>query len=481
MPGPNSIRAVAQRLPRRVDEMTRATVDGYRERIPEYPRILEKHHEDVYEVSRAALLIFLQLVIQQREANEQELTLIRSSGRARAAQGLTLEAMLAGYSIGREIAWSELEAAAQAAGVDEEEISSATVVMAHFMERLALMVTQGFLDHMKQAYEGEQHRMGVLIEIAKAMSRSLDLAEVVGVGLERLRRTIEVEWAGLWLVSVEKGVLRLNAQQVDPAWEGVSVGDAVPESPLDKPGLGADSVAGKPVFYSGKNRPPPIVVTGANLLMIVPLLHRERPIGVIGVASRQKVDLPTRDREFLVAIAEQMAVAIHQVQEHMREARTDFLTGLANRHEFDSFLRRELARAERFGDSLSLVMIDLDGLKRINDELGHKAGDEALRTGGATLKATVRALDLAARIGGDEFALVMPQTDRAGARDVVQRFQQHLAEDSGSGHPVEVSVGIAQWDEGITLDGLAAAADAELYEAKRSRPPAAQKPLPKGA
>src|SRR6202165_1812873 len=299
MPGPNSIRAVAQRLLPRVDEMTNAMVEGYRERIPEYPAILEKHHEEVFDVSRAALLSFLQLVIQQRDATDEELALIRSSGRARASQGLTLEAMLQGYSLGRESVLEHVEKAAQEARVDEDEINGATVVMAHFMERLALMVTQGFLDHMKQAYEGEQHRLGVLIEIAKAMSRSLDLDEVVGVGLEQLRDALDVEWAGLWLVSVEKGVLRLNAQQVDPAWEGVSVGDAVPESPLDKPGLGADSVAGKPVFYSGKNRPPPIVVTGANLVMIVPLLHRERPIGVIGVASRQKSDLTHRDSECL--------------------------------------------------------------------------------------------------------------------------------------------------------------------------------------
>src|ERR1700682_226650 len=119
MPDPRSIRVVAQGLLRRVDEMTRATVDGYRERIPEYPRILEKHHEDVYAVSRAAVLIFLQLVIQQRDATPQELAMIRASGRARAAQGLTLEAMLQGYSIGREIAWTALEEAAEAAGVDE--------------------------------------------------------------------------------------------------------------------------------------------------------------------------------------------------------------------------------------------------------------------------------------------------------------------------------------------------------------------------
>jgi diguanylate cyclase (GGDEF)-like protein len=469
MPAPTPIRVVAQRLMPRVDEMATAMVEGYRKRIPEYPRLLEKHREDVFEISRATLFIFLRLVIEERDATEQELTLIRESGRSRASQGLTLEAMLQGYSIGREIAWTYIDEAAKDASVDEDEITAATVVMAHFMEQLALMVTQGFLDHMKEAYEIEQRRMGVLIEIAKAMSRSLDMEEVVGVGLERLRRVLDVEWAGLWLVSVEKGVLRLNAQRVGASWEGVSVGDALPEVPLNEPGLGADTLAARPVFYAGEGLPEGLAATGAKLLMIIPLLHRERPLGVIGVASRTKTDLSARDREFLVAIAEQMAVAIHQVQEHMREARTDFLTGLANRHEFDSFLRRELARAERFGDALSLAMVDLDGLKRINDEHGHKAGDEALRTVGATLKATVRSLDLAARIGGDEFALVMPQTDRTGARDVVQRFQQHLAGVRSAGHPeVRVSIGIAEWKEGVSLDALSAAADAELYQAKRN-------------
>ena len=474
MPDATPIREVAKSLLPRVDEMTSAMVEGYRHTIPEYPRLLQEHGEDVYAVSRMALLSFLEILIEERATDERELGRIRAAGRARAAQGLTLDAMLSAYSIGREIAWSYLAEAAEKAAVDEEEISEATIVMSRFMEKLTLLVTQGFLDHMKQAYEGEQHRMGVLIEIAKAMSRSLDLEEVVAVGLERLRSAIEVEWAGLWLVSVEKGVLRLYGQQVDPSW-AAAVGDALPEAPLGKPGLGADTLAGKPVLYTGEELPEPIAETGAKLLMIVPLLHRDRPIGVIGVASRQAGHLPPRDREFLVAIAEQMAVAIHQVQEHMREARTDFLTGLANRHEFDSFLRRELARAERFGDSLSLAMIDLDELKRINDEHGHRAGDEALRMVGATLKATVRGLDLAARIGGDEFALVMPQTDASGARDVVARFQRQLAKGRVPGHPeAGVSIGIAEWEEGMTLDALSAAADSELYEAKRNRAPAEQ-------
>ena len=461
---------VAQGLLLRVDEMTDAMVEGYRERIPEYPRLLKRHREDIHRVSRGALLLFLQLLIQRREATDQELQVIRASGRTRAAQGLALEAMLQAYSIGREVAWRYLAEAAEVAGVDEEEVSAATILMAHFMEKLALKVTQGFLDHMKQAYESEQQRMEVLVEIAKAMSRSLDLDEVVGIGLSRIRDALEVEWAGLWLVSLEKGVLRLAGQQADADWESGPLGDGYREVLLRKPGLGAVTVAKKPVLYDSDDLPEPIAATGAELLMVVPLLDRERPIGLLGVASRHKADLPPHDREFLLTIAEQMAVAVHQVQEHMREARTDFLTGLANRHEFDSFLRREMARAERFGDSLSLAMIDVDELKRINDEDGHKAGDEALRIVGTTLKLTVRSLDLAARIGGDEFALVMPQTDTAGAADVITRFQQRLAEVAADGRPrVSVSAGIAEWKEGTTLDGLASAADAELYESKRKR------------
>ena len=470
MPATTPLIEVAQALLLRVDEMTDAMVEGYRERIPEYPRLLKRHREDIHRVSRGALLLFLQLLIQRREASDQELQLIRASGRNRAAQGLELESMLMAYSIGREVAWKYLAEASESAAVDEDEVAAAAILMSHFMEKLALKVTQGFLDHMKHAYESERQRMEVLVEIAKAMSRSLDLDEVVSIGLSRIRGALEVVWTGLWLVSLEKGVLRLAGQQADTDWESGPLGDGYREVLLRKPGLGADTLAKKPVLYGTDDLPEPIAANGAELLMVVPLLDRERPIGLLGVASRQKADLPTHDREFLVAMAEQMAVAVHQVQEHTREARTDFLTGLANRHEFDSFLRRELARAERFGDSLSLAMIDVDELKRINDVDGHKAGDDALRIVGTTLKGTVRSLDLAARIGGDEFALVMPQTDATGARDVIRRFQQHLADAVAVGTMrVGVSSGVAEWKEGMTLDTLSAAADAELYESKRNR------------
>jgi diguanylate cyclase (GGDEF)-like protein len=473
MPG-TSLREIAAALLGDLDRLTAAMVAGYRQRIPEYTEFLEGHQEDVFAVSRGAVGLFLKLVIEARDASDQELAMIRGSGRTRAAQGLPLESMLLAYSIGREIAWDHIAAAAEEAAVPDEEMEKAAEQMTRFMEKLALMVTQGFLDHLRQAYAGERHRMEVLVEIAKAMSRSLDLEDVVGVGLERLVDALEIEWAGLWLVSVEKGTLRLVGQRCSPGIDWAGIGRAYAEVPLDQPFLGAATRATSPVPYVVGKLPESVADVGAKLLVIVPLLHRERPLGAVAVAGVRDQLVP-RDRDFLVAIAEQMAVAVHQVQEHMREARTDFLTGLANRHEFDSFLRRELARAERFGDALSLAMIDLDDLKVLNDLNGHQAGDEALRTVGVTLKATVRSLDLAARIGGDEFALVMPQTDAHGAGDVVARFQQHLAEARRLRHlDVHVSVGIAEWQEGMTLDSLAAAADSRLYGEKRSHDEAGQ-------
>ena len=470
MPGPQ-LREVAAELLGDLDRIAAEMVEGYRRQVPDYPAFLERHQEDVYAVSRAATGLFLKLLMEEREPTKQELQLIRAAGQARAAQGLALESMLQAYSVGREIAWGYVERAGEKAGVDEDQMAAGTLLMTHFMEKLALMVTQGFLDHMRQAYEGVHRRMEVLVEIAKAMSRSLDLEEVIGVGLKHLRDALSLEWAGLWLVSVEKGALRFSGQDFEPGEPWGAIGAAYSEVSLDQPFLGAAAASegASPVPYVAKKIPDPILAVGGRCLVIVPLLHRQRPLGAIAVATGKKDELMPRDREFLVALAEQLAVAVHQVQEHMREARTDFLTGLANRHEFDSFVRRELKRAERFGDTLSLAMIDLDDLKVINDEHGHKAGDEALRTVGATLKSTVRSLDLAARIGGDEFALVMPQTDIRGARDVVARFQQHLGEAShGQGPSVSVSVGIAEWEEGMDLDSLAAAADRELYGVKRS-------------
>ncbi|MCG8555853.1 MAG: GGDEF domain-containing protein [Proteobacteria bacterium] len=146
------------------------------------------------------------------------------------------------------------------------------------------------------------------------------------------------------------------------------------------------------------------------------------------------------------------------------QARTDRLTGLANRALFEERLAYELSRRQRYPFPLALLIVDVDGLKRINDTGGHKAGDVALRSVGQSLKTCSRSADLPARLAGDEFAVLAPSTRAADAMKLAQRIRSSLAEQSD----VTVSIGIADTED-LPQPGskaLMEAADKALYEAK---------------
>jgi diguanylate cyclase (GGDEF)-like protein len=155
------------------------------------------------------------------------------------------------------------------------------------------------------------------------------------------------------------------------------------------------------------------------------------------------------------------------------QANTDSLTGLANRWTFDEELALEWRRAERVGDPLALILLDIDDFKTINDTQGHQAGDEVLRKVGAVLTASVRQVDLAARYGGEEFAVIVPETDLDGAVDLAERLRKALESEeieleNGTRLSVTASFGAAVKGDLPGGEKLVAAADKELYEAKRA-------------
>jgi len=162
---------------------------------------------------------------------------------------------------------------------------------------------------------------------------------------------------------------------------------------------------------------------------------------------------------------------LHRIIE--QQALVDGLTGLSNRRHAEDRLASELARAQRFGGPLAVVMSDLDDFKAVNDVHGHPVGDTVLREFARVLGATVRDADVAGRWGGEEFLLVLPGTDSAGAALLAERIRAHLAEGSlltPEGVPVRVtaSFGVAAYEEGQNLETLVATADSALYEAKRA-------------
>ncbi|HEX8890135.1 MAG TPA: diguanylate cyclase [Pyrinomonadaceae bacterium] len=152
------------------------------------------------------------------------------------------------------------------------------------------------------------------------------------------------------------------------------------------------------------------------------------------------------------------------------EAFTDHLTGLANRRRFERQLEREISRTLRYSHPFCLLYLDIDNFKNVNDTYGHEAGDETIRRLALTLQAGTRGIDLAARIGGEEFAVILPETDFEGGLDVADRLRQAIKEmEVPAVGQITASFGVAEFPLcASTGREIMSVADAALYEAKRN-------------
>jgi diguanylate cyclase (GGDEF)-like protein len=154
-------------------------------------------------------------------------------------------------------------------------------------------------------------------------------------------------------------------------------------------------------------------------------------------------------------------------QRHLAES--DPLTGVANARRFDETAEKEFARARRYRHQLTLAYLDLDNFKQVNDGFGHRTGDRVLQIVAETIQRHARPSDLLARMGGDEFAILMPETNAEQASLALERIRGVLGvRMAASGWPVTLSVGIAEWSEEVdSIDRLFSRADSLMYEAKR--------------
>ena len=206
----------------------------------------------------------------------------------------------------------------------------------------------------------------------------------------------------------------------------------------------------------------------------VPLFHHGNIMGFLLVRS----DDPARvwaDSELLLldTVADQLAVSVNQARlfaEMEQLALTDALTGCYNRRSFDLQLERDLHLATRMRQPISLVMIDLDYFKRINDQAGHNTGDTALRLLAEVLRTELRAVDTAVRLGGDEFAVILPQANIEGGLLVAERLRARIEKIEVPGYgSITASLGAASFpSDASSRDRLVVAADRALYISKHS-------------
>ena len=208
----------------------------------------------------------------------------------------------------------------------------------------------------------------------------------------------------------------------------------------------------------------------------IPLKIGEEVVGVMNIAYRSRQEF-TEDRlRLLGLLSDQAAIAIHNARLHdfvKHQAITDALTGVANRRAFNGQLEEEIRRSKRYGHNFSLLILDLDGFKAVNDTFGHLIGDRTLQMVADCLKRTIRETDFLSRYGGDEFALILPETDREQAGTLVEKInlsiaQCHMPWPEGENIScIKVSSGIASFPvDAETADYLITLADTELYRRK---------------
>lgn len=210
--------------------------------------------------------------------------------------------------------------------------------------------------------------------------------------------------------------------------------------------------------------------------IIAPLICHGQVVGVLNLSEKQKGTHFTKDDIAVVELFRQSIGAsignISLFEKTQRQAKTDGLTGMLNHRMFYETLEVELRRAQRYGGKLSIIMVDVDNLKPINDNFGHRAGDMAIKQIARRISACIRQIDIAARYGGDEFAVILPNTSLEDAATVAERMvtmtlgTPMLWEDQRI--PLSISVGVGRYDGQSSAGDVTKATDKALYAAKQA-------------
>ena len=210
-------------------------------------------------------------------------------------------------------------------------------------------------------------------------------------------------------------------------------------------------------------------------LAVFPIMSDSTPVGVTAAFFARQRTLPESERQLVLAVAQQASQALTRTRaegELAFAALHDQLTGLANRASLQGSIREELARMVRGSRPLSVMFIDLDGFKPVNDELGHSEGDAILREVATRLNASVRAVDIVGRYGGDEFVVVCAHTDADQAATIAARIHDEIRKPfaDAEGFAISASIGIATHESSgtrVSADAILGAADEAMYASKR--------------
>ncbi|OGH98064.1 MAG: hypothetical protein A2039_07620 [Candidatus Melainabacteria bacterium GWA2_34_9] len=278
------------------------------------------------------------------------------------------------------------------------------------------------------------HNISILYNIGQAMNFIDDLKRLIQIILAKAIQTIGAEKGSLMLYDsvteelVIKVVYGLPDKEIeDKINEGliectkIKVGEGIAgEAFAHKKAIITNLGSNDPRFFQSD-------LSNVNSLLCLPLIVKDEAIGVINISNKKDKNLFNQDDlDFMGALANQAAIAISNAQLY-KLAITDSLTKLYIRRHFEYLLDNELRRSQRYKHSMTLLMMDIDNFKSINDTYGHQIGDEMLMQIAEVILNTVRKIDMPSRYGGEEFAVILPETQKDNAKRIAERLRKKIA------------------------------------------------------
>ncbi|HET6311010.1 MAG TPA: diguanylate cyclase [Candidatus Nitrosotalea sp.] len=428
------------------------------------PEILKMQREGTVDELVDASIRFLEVLFRSLRPDSkvpwhEYYTAAREFSQRYAEKGVPLESLMEGLAVFRRSVVARVTEEVGGSEYADEVLLLAQSRLGDVIEHLNSSFIRGYLDYTELRHRARQTELHGLYHIASALGRSLDVTEIAEVGLRETLKVLGLQAGAVW---VREGARLKLAKTI-----GMQPGEEEEFSESGRSGLVKVVEVSSGPAESRVDR-----IAGEWSAIRAELRTKGVLLGAMTVATRLPRTFESSDLEFVAAVADQIAVALDRARQHTREARTDYLTGLANRPEFERAIDRAVAAASRHKRRLALMMIDLDNLKHINDTVGHHIGDEAIRLLAQELQRAVRATDTCGRLGGDEFGVAMPDADERDAREVGLRVRQSLDDLNASEKvptPVEFSIGIAAWRPGMDWQAMYQVADKALYVDKRRR------------
>ena len=321
----------------------------------------------------------------------------------------------------------------------------------------------------------DQTRYQELIDLHKAISL-LSLEQISSVLIDRLPSVFSIDYFTLFLYDQDKRKLNLmchNHPEIESSFSISLSSSPIMEAAVLRGQYIREQDFSTSSYYRGADNP----LFKKGYFVSIPLMIEKEVVGVLNINDVDQDSFNVGDLGFILNLSELIAMSISNAvlyEQTKKLAVTDGLTGISNRPNMEQSLLSEFGRSMRYNSPLSVVLLDVDHFKDVNDSYGHQKGDEILVTFASILKKFCRANDIAARYGGEEFLMILPQSNAQGAFKIAERVREEIMKMSfvgnGSKFSVTTSCGVAELNRDYmkNTDQLINVADNAMYEAKNS-------------